>query len=313
VSLIPKPFINHFEVENVVNWGFGRTSRKQEGSPITIIAFLTSSTNSFELLCVNFLGHFVFLCLVALLDPRQALVFLARTAESAERYEDMCAIMRELVLTAGAAETLSVEERNLLSVAYKNVIGSRRAAWRTLNAGIDDGKWDDLVAAYRKQVEDELSEVCLDVLDLLENTLVKVNVKEDEARVFYLKMTGDYYRYLAEFITEKNYENKASDYYKEAQKISIAVLDPTHPIRLGLALNYSVCFYEILKDKKAACDLAKSAFDQAISGLDKLPEASYKDSTLIMQLLRDNLTLWTSEAGNNNDDEVDIQDVQDDD
>jgi len=246
-------------------------------------------------------------------DPRQALVFLARTAESAERYEDMCAIMRELVLTAGAAETLSVEERNLLSVAYKNVIGSRRAAWRTLNAGIDDGKWDDLVAAYRKQVEDELSEVCLDVLDLLENTLVKVNTKEDEARVFYLKMTGDYYRYLAEFITEKNYENKASDYYKEAQKISIAVLDPTHPIRLGLALNYSVCFYEILKDKKAACDLAKSAFDQAISGLDKLPEASYKDSTLIMQLLRDNLTLWTSEAGNNNDDEVDIQDVQDDD
>lgn len=127
--------------------------------------------------------------------------------------------MRELVLTAGAAETLSVEERNLLSVAYKNVIGSRRAAWRTLNAGIDDGKWDDLVAAYRKQVEDELSEVCLDVLDLLENTLVKVNVKEDEARVFYLKMTGDYYRYLAEFITEKNYENKG----KPKQKISKTV------------------------------------------------------------------------------------------
>jgi len=229
-------------------------------------------------------------------DARSALVFMARTAETAERYEDMCKIMRELVLTSATTEELSVEERNLLSVAYKNVIGSRRAAWRTLNAGVDEGKFDDLLVAYRKQVESELSDVCLDVLNLLEETLVKNSTKENEARVFYLKMTGDYYRYLAEFVTDKAYEQKAADFYKQAQEISMKVLEPTHPIRLGLALNYSVCFYEILKDKKAACELAKSAFDQAISGLDKLPEASYKDSTLIMQLLRDNLTLWTSES-----------------
>jgi len=252
-------------------------------------------------------------------DERQGLVFMARTAETAERYEDMCKIMRELVLFTGKNEQeLTVEERNLLSVAYKNVIGSRRAAWRTLNAGVDEGKFDDLVVAYRKQVEGELSDVCLDVLDLLENTLVKNNTKENEARVFYLKMTGDYYRYLAEFVTDKQYESKAADFYKQAQEISTKVLDATHPIRLGLALNYSVCFYEILKDKKAACELAKSAFDQAISGLDKLPEASYKDSTLIMQLLRDNLTLWTSESqqGGGEDEDEDgmtVQDVADDD
>lgn len=252
-------------------------------------------------------------------DERQALVFMARTAETAERYEDMCKIMRELVnISAKENGSLTVEERNLLSVAYKNVIGSRRAAWRTLNAGVDEGKFDDLVVAYRKQVEEELSNVCLDVLDLLENVLVKYTTTESEARVFYLKMTGDYYRYLAEFVTDKSYEQKAAEFYKQAQEISTKVLDPTHPIRLGLALNYSVCFYEILKDKKAACELAKSAFDQAISGLDKLPEASYKDSTLIMQLLRDNLTLWTSESnqGVNDDedgDDVTVQDVGDDD
>jgi len=256
-------------------------------------------------------------------DERQALVFMARTAETAERYEDMCKIMRELVIFTGGEKAqpkleLTVEERNLLSVAYKNVIGSRRAAWRTLNAGVDEGKFDDLVVAYRKQVEGELSDVCLDVLDLLENTLVKNNEKETEARVFYLKMTGDYYRYLAEFVTDKKYEEKAAKFYAQAQDISAKVLDATHPIRLGLALNYSVCFYEILKDKKSACDLAKSAFDQAISGLDKLPEASYKDSTLIMQLLRDNLTLWTSESNQGGGDEEDgddmaVQDVPDDD
>jgi len=252
-------------------------------------------------------------------DERQALVFMARTAETAERYEDMCKIMRDLVVFIGNnSQELTVEERNLLSVAYKNVIGSRRAAWRTLNAGVDEGKFDDLVVAYRRQVEGELSDVCLDVLDLLEHILVKNNEKENEAKVFYLKMTGDYYRYLAEFVTDKNYETKAAEFYKQAQEISLKVLDATHPIRLGLALNYSVGFYEILKDKKAACELAKQAFDQAISGLDKLPEASYKDSTLIMQLLRDNLTLWTSESNQGGGDEEDgddmaVQDVPDDD
>jgi hypothetical protein len=85
--------------------------------------------------------------------------------------------MRELVVSSSSTEELSVEERNLLSVAYKNVIGSRRAAWRTLNAGVDEGKFDDLLLAYRKQVESELSDVCLDVLNLLEDTLVKTNTK----------------------------------------------------------------------------------------------------------------------------------------
>lgn len=65
----------------------------------------------------------------------------------------------------------------------------------------------------------------------------------------------------------------------------------THPIRLGLALNFSVFHYEIRNDPERACKLAKEAFDNAIAQLDSLREDSYKDSTLIMQLLRDNLTV----------------------
>jgi len=58
----------------------------------------------------------------------------------------------------------------------------------------------------------------------------------------------------------------------------------------------SVFYYEILGLQDEACELAKKAFDSAIAELDQLQEDSYKDATLIMQLLRDNLTLWTSDG-----------------
>eukprot|EP00966_Prymnesium_polylepis_P072016 1672635-Prymnesium_polylepis.1 len=111
-------------------------------------------------------------------------------------------------------------------------------------------------------------------------------------------MKADYYRYLAEFAKEKaKTENAdcADKAYKEATE-KANDLAPTHPIRLGLALNYSVFLYEVQGETSKACELAKEAFDNAIAELDTLDEESYKDSTLIMQLLRDNLTLWTSDS-----------------
>jgi len=239
-------------------------------------------------------------------DPRAALVFLASTAEKAERYEDMCKYMSALVsFTAGSKVDLTVEERNLFSVAYKNVIGARRASWRTLN--VEDQKFDDLIADYKKKVELELAGICKDVLNLLESKLLGA-ASTSEANVFYLKMIGDYYRYLAEFASADGHDKKAAEYYGKAMDIANDKLDATDPIRLGLALNYSVCYYEILKDKKKACELAKKAFDLAISKLDQLSEESYKDSTLIMQLLRDNLTLWTSDQNAN----VTVEEVDED-
>jgi len=111
-------------------------------------------------------------------------------------------------------------------------------------------------------------------------------------------MKGDYHRYLAEFATgekRKDSADKSLESYKAASDVAVTELPPTHPIRLGLALNFSVFYYEILNSPDRACHLAKQAFDDAIAELDTLSEESYKDSTLIMQLLRDNLTLWTSD------------------
>ncbi|KAG5520173.1 hypothetical protein PMAC_001250 [Pneumocystis sp. 'macacae'] len=99
---------------------------------------------------------------------------------------------------------------------------------------------------------------------------------------------GDYYRYLAEFATgdkRKSSSDSSLEAYKEASEIAMLELPPTHPIRLGLALNFSVFYYEILGKPDSACHLAKQAFDDAIAELDTLSEESYKDSTLIMGVL----------------------------
>jgi len=231
----------------------------------------------------------------------EKMVDLVRVAETAERYDDMCKFVRKLVeMKSAEGKDLDVDERNLLSVAYKNVVGSKRASWRTLSGGFDDAD-EELLEQYKKLVEDELEAICKEVLALLTDHLCK-NVKGngDETEVFYLKMCGDYYRYLSEFRSDEEIKAKAEEFYKKAMDVAEANLNETHPTRLGLALNFSVCYYEILKKPEKACDLAKKSFDAAIEKLDTLNDASYKDSTLIMQLLRDNLTLWTS----NNDDDA---------
>jgi len=226
------------------------------------------------------------------------LVQQARLAEQAERYDDMAAAMKDVTKKN---TQLCNEERNLLSVAYKNVVGARRSSWRVVfsieqkTEGSD--KKQKMAKEYREQIEKELKDICMDVLDLLDNFLIK-NATPEESKVFYMKMKGDYYRYLAEVATgdeKTEIISKSQEAYKAAFDISKEHMKPTHPIRLGLALNFSVFYYEILNSPEQACKLAKTAFDDAIAELDNLSEDSYKDSTLIMQLLRDNLTLWTSD------------------
>jgi len=230
-------------------------------------------------------------------------VFMAKLAEQAERYDEMVEYMKKQVQDN---TELSLEERNLLSVAYKNVVGARRASLRVIGSieQKEESKGSEKltsVKSYKMKVESELDDICNDILLLLDNNLIHDKLQA-ESDVFYKKMKADYYRYLAEFKSgEHKLEigTKADEAYKAATT-KAGELAPTHPIRLGLALNYSVFLYEVQQKNEEACTLAKQAFDDAIAELDTLDEESYKDSTLIMQLLRDNLTLWTSEDADEN-------------
>jgi len=225
-------------------------------------------------------------------------VYFAKLAEQAERYDEMADHME---VVGNAIDELTVEERNLLSVAYKNAVGSRRAAWRIITS-IEQkegtkGNADQASYAqtYRGKVEEELKKICDTILKLLDEKLIP-KTPSGESKVFYVKMKADYYRYIAEFTDgdeKKQASEDAKTAYADATKVAEQDLVVTHPIRLGLALNYSVFMYEVFNHRTRRATwhaLLRSAYVE----LDNAAEDSYKDSTLRMPLLRDNLTLRTS-------------------
>eukprot|EP00928_Gymnodinium_smaydae_P085731 TRINITY_DN6931_c0_g1_i1.p1 TRINITY_DN6931_c0_g1~~TRINITY_DN6931_c0_g1_i1.p1 ORF type:complete len:253 (+),score=74.62 TRINITY_DN6931_c0_g1_i1:86-844(+) len=228
---------------------------------------------------------------------REENVFMARIAESAQRYEDMVEYIKRV---AKMGEELSIEERNLLSVAFKNSVGARRKAWRNVyheEKEISNEAVAGEIRQYRGKIEAELRQKCEDMLALISKELLP-KATLSESKVFYIKMTGDYYRYVAEFSQNDDAsKQQAHQAYTEASQIAAGPggLPPAHVTRLGLALNHSVFHYEVLGQAPMACQLAREALMSAEGGLGELQEDERVESEQIMQLLRDNLSLWQSD------------------
>lgn len=174
-------------------------------------------------------------------ELREENVYMAKLAEQAERYDEMVEAMEKVAKTVDVEE-LTVEERNLLSVAYKNVIGARRASWRIISSieQKEESKGNDdhvaMIKDYRAKVESELSTICESILNLLDTHLIPTSTT-GESKVFYLKMKGDYHRYLAEFKTGAERKEAAESTllaYKSAQVSS----SNTFGLRISRSPNY---------------------------------------------------------------------------
>jgi 14-3-3 protein epsilon len=230
---------------------------------------------------------------------RDEYVYLAKLYERAERFDDM---VRWITNFVQLQPQLSNDERNILSAGYKNVISGKRASWRILHSleKKEDKKNSPNVAYIREiknRVENEMRKICDDIQNVLDNYLV-ANAKDSETKVFFLKLKGDYFRYRAEFTNGPECEkatNQAEQAYKDAYEIAEADIPISNSTRLGLALNFSVFYYEIRMLKEEACMIAKNAFEEAIKILDDLEKSKAKDTILIIQLLKENLILWNNE------------------
>lgn len=224
--------------------------------------------------------------------------------ERAEMYDDFAAEMRKFVQESESEPGKTVQK--MLSNAYKNVVGKIRASWRAVVAIEERFPKDDpkkaLAAKYLDGIVEELTLKCNELLALLENDLIP-KLTKPEAKVFFLKMKADHLRYLVEIASGDEegldeLKSKSKLAYTEAASLGEKSLEATHPFRLGLALNFSVFYYEVENSQEKAYEMAKQAFDEAMPFLDQLNEEEADDVTTIMQLLRDNLTFWSEDDVN---------------
>ena len=235
---------------------------------------------------------------------REEYVYLAKLYEKAQRFPDMVKSINKFV---ELDPKLTRDERNILSAGYKNIVSDKRASWRLLNSmekkeEKKNSAQTENIRLVKNNIEKELNEICNEIQLIIDNYLVP-NASDSETKVFFLKLKGDYYRYKCEFATGKEFLeacSKAEKVYKEAYDIANKDIPISNSTRLGLALNYSVFFYEIKGLKEEACNIAKNAFDEAMKVLDDLEKSKPKDTILIIQLLKENLILWSNEL---NDDE----------
>lgn len=224
---------------------------------------------------------------------------LALVAQECGTSEDMASFVEQLI--KASPKDLSQQDKTLFSMAYKNMIGSKRNTLLNINGYEiycqEKEKHDILpsVRAYKKIVEDELAKKCQNVIDLIDNYLLK-KAGDDESFLFYHKMKGDFNRYIAENVQgplRKKVSEEAIECYKKASNYG-AKLEPINPIVLGNSLNFAIFYCEIMKDNNMAKQIANDAYTKANEALGKVDQndAKYNEAIELVNTLKENIDSW---------------------
>ena len=226
-------------------------------------------------------------------------IFMARVADQSERYEDMVDFLEQII--GESSEDVSMDVKNLLSVGFKNLISAQRSAYKTVQAIEQNKKYAEYssnCAEYKERISKELESNCQKIINIVDEKCLP-KASDDEAKVFYLKMIGDYYRYTAETATGDKLSEvteKAKEFYEKATEAAKA-LKPYNSNKLGLALNFSVFHYELKNDSSTACKIAEEALNGARDEIDNMDNDEARDALSIIELLKENLDLWKEDEG----------------
>lgn len=232
---------------------------------------------------------------------REEMLFMVGLCEKTERFDDMLEFIRRV---ASLEQDLSADERDMLNLACKEALSGRRRSWRAL-CNIEkieeerENRYISLIRDYRDRVEKEISKISEEILILLDGKLISTAATSgNEAHASMLKLKSDLHRYIAEVtVGEPHTRNseKALQGYNEAIEALKDLQCPAHPAKVSLQLNKCVVLYEIMERDNEAINLAKEVVQSCILEMANLGDEDEKETSILLQLLKDNITLWTTD------------------
>lgn len=254
---------------------------------------------------------------------RKELVYMTKIYTKAHRYDEAMIFALQFI---EMNPNLTVDERNLFVTAFKYPITKKRAAWRKVHnlekqeikeclEKDEKSQKINYLKEVRHKIEKELRELISQMIATISNNLLPSSEENIDNAVYYFKLKGDYLRYLAEISGGKDRElalTEADESYSYGYQIAEEGLAITSVTRLGLCLNYSVFLWEMRELQQDAAILAQNVFNQVVDKIDEMDKEKSKEIILIVQLLRENLLMWSKQVAIDNDEEGENPDNQDD-
>lgn len=203
----------------------------------------------------------------------------------------------EVMKLAFSHEPLTPEDEATVSVVTKSRIDSLRRARRIVLAleerEENKGKVNRVLAlrSFKNSIEEELGTLLTSYIASIDSAFL-AHPTSEPSRVLFLKMKADYCRYLAEIGRMPGAQ--VQSVYTQAYDAARSSLGPAHPFRTGIALNFSVFYYEILQNHDAAIQIARQAFDDASAAVKALPADERNDAMEVINLISVNLKAWSS-------------------
>jgi 14-3-3 protein epsilon len=232
---------------------------------------------------------------------RDVALFMAQVLDQTDRYQDMMDFMKRVV---DLNPSLTVDERNLLAVSYKNVLTPRRNGLQTLSAiaahmdGQATANRIREISDIRARLEAEVQAICNQLIDLVTNKLLPAAGTPD-ARVFFEKLCADYYRYMCESVSgdeQREVAAKARDAYVSAIEEAKAALRPASPVYLSLVLNYTVFLDETLQSRAEAIETATATYGECSISIQDVGDDERAEVSMLLEVLRANISAWTAKT-----------------
>jgi len=228
-------------------------------------------------------------------------MFLAKLCLNLENFEDSLRYVDDMAKLKESE--FSIEERELFVNSYKSFISQKRSAWRSIykkeNKFVEEkNKYSNIISEIKTKFEEIIFKANEKLIYII-NTYIFPKIKSIDGKTFFLKVKADHYRYMAEISIGaelKSYRQNSYKFYKEAFSSSL-MLNPLNTIRLGVALNYSVFFFEVLSNTMQSIMIATSSLNEALKELKMYDEESLQDEKLkdaldIIKLIKDNVHHW---------------------